>query len=196
MNRSARALVGSVVTSRTLSSSPRWACVLAVIVAVPVLATAQRRIHGFIEPMPTEKLKQLFPRAASFAPRTGEPPHFTVYATAQNSTPVGYAFWTIDVVPTLLGYDGHIHMLIGMDTAGKLAGVIMDINNEPYGEFSIDRPEFPVQFKGKSIGDRFVPGRDVNAVSRATITVRAAAETIKESARLVAASVGVRIPTR
>ena len=149
--------------------------------------------------MPTAKLKALFPRAAGFELRTGEPPHFTVYATnppGPGAKPVGYAFWTIDVVPTLLGYDGHIHMLIGMDTSGTLAGVIMDINNEPYGEFSVDRPEWAAQFKGKNIGDRFVPGRDVNAVSRATITVRAAAETIKESARQVAASVGMKIQPR
>ena len=180
-------------------SSPVRACVVALVLAVPVLATAQRRIHGFIEPLPTAKLKQLFPSAAGFAPRTGEPPHFTIYATdppGPQARPVGYAFWTIDVVPTLLGYDGHIHMLIGFDMAGKLAGVIMDVNHEPYGEFSIDRPEFAAQFKGKSLSDRFIPGRDVNAVSRATITVRSAAETIKESARQVAASVGVKIQSR
>src|SRR6185295_10850615 len=162
---------------------------------VPQPGAAQKRIHGFIEPMPTAKLKQLFPRAASFAPRgQEEPPRFTAYAVnspGPPARPIGYAFWTLDVVPTMLGYDGHIHMLIGMDTSARLTGVIMDLNNEPYGEFSIDRPEFAAQFKGKRISDRFIPGRDVNAVSRATISVRSAAETIKESARLVAESVGL-----
>src|SRR5262245_47391236 len=139
--------------------SPVRACVLAMVLCIPVLVTAQKRIHGFIEPMPTAKLKELFPRAGSFGLRTGEPPHFTAFAAGQNSKPVGYAFWTIDVVPAMLGYDGHIHMLIGMDLSGRLTGVIMDINNEPYGEFSIDRPEFAAQFRGKRISDRFVPGR-------------------------------------
>ena len=89
----------------------------------------------------------------------------------------------------MLGYDGHIHMLIGIDTAARLTGVIMDLNNEPYGYFSIDRPPFAAQFKGKSIRDPFVPGRDVDAISRATISERAAALTIRESARIVAAAV-------
>ena len=163
----------------------------------PVAGAAQKRIHGFIDPMPTAKLQQLFPRAGSFLPREGEPPHFTAYATTKPgppAKPVGYAFWTIDVVPTLLGYDGHIHMFIGMDMTGRLTGVIMDINNEPYGEISIDRPEFAAQFKGKSIRDPFVPGRDVDGTTRATISVRAAAETIRESARIVAASVSIAAP--
>jgi transcriptional regulator of nitric oxide reductase len=168
------------------------ALVLAVgLLAVPVVG-AQRRVHGFIEPMPTAKLKQLFPRAASFAPRADEPLRFTAYAVNPRTPaakPIGFAFWTTDIVPEILGYHGHIHMLIGMDTTGRLTGVIMDLNTEPYGDFSIDRPEFASQFKGKSIRDPFLPGRDVDVVSRATITVRAAALTIRESARTVAGEV-------
>jgi transcriptional regulator of nitric oxide reductase len=171
----------------------RIAIVLAVgLLVVPVLAAAQRRIHGFIDPMPTAKLKQLFPRAASFAPRLDDPLRFTAYAVdppTPASKPMGFAFWTVDIVPEMFGYHGHIHMLIGMDTAGRLTGVITDINTEPYGDFSVDRPEFAAQFKGKSIGDPFVPGRDIDVVSRATITVRAAALTIRESSRIVAAAV-------
>ena len=95
----------------------------------------------------------------------------------------------MDLVPGELGYHGHIHMLIGMDTAGRIVGVIMDVNTEPYGDISIDLPEFPLQFKGKSIRDRFEVGQDVDVVSRATISVRAAARTVRESARMVARSV-------
>jgi len=164
-----------------------------VLLIVPDVGSAQKRIHGFIDPMPTAKLKQLFPRAASFAPRgEEEPPRFTAYAVnppGPPARPIGYAFWTLDVVPTMLGYDGHIHMLIGMDTSARLTGVIMDMNNEPYGEFSIDLPPFAAQFKGKSIRDPFAYGRDVDAISRATISVRSAALTIRESARIVAAAV-------
>ena len=49
-------------------------------------------------------------------------------AKSPSAKPVGWAFWTIDLVPGELGYHGHIHMLIGMDTAGRIAGVIVDIN--------------------------------------------------------------------
>ena len=45
------------------------------------------------------RLKSLFPAAASFSPKEGEPPHFTAYgAGARGSKPViGYAFWTTEV---------------------------------------------------------------------------------------------------
>ena len=156
------------------------------LVIPPAVPSAQKPIHGFIEPMPTAKLKQLFPRDGSFDLRTGEPPRFTVFAPAEPRAPrrvIGWAFWTIDVLPAMLGYDGHIHMLIGMDTAQRLTGVIMDLNTEPYGPVSINRPEFAAQFKGKSIWDPFVVRRDIDFVSRATISVRAAAETARRSLR-------------
>jgi transcriptional regulator of nitric oxide reductase len=170
----------------------RIALVLTVgLLAVQVI-TAQRRVHGFIDPMPTAKLQELFPKAASFTPRADDPLRFTAYTgnpRTPAAKPIGFAFWTADIVPEILGYHGHIHMLIGMDATGRLTGVIMDLNTEPYGDFSVDRPEFASQFKGKSIRDPFLPGQDVDVVSRATITVRAAALTIRESARSVASAV-------
>jgi transcriptional regulator of nitric oxide reductase len=165
---------------------------LAALTLGPIVSTAQKRIHGFIEPMPTAKLKQLFPRAATFTPRGADPPHFTAYNVEQptaQTKPIGFAFWTIDIAPEILGYHGHIHMLIGMDTRGTLTGVIVDLNTEPYGHFSVDRPEFAVQFKGKSIRDPFILGKDVDAISTATITLKAAALTIRETSRTVAKAV-------
>jgi hypothetical protein len=76
-----------------------------------------------------------------------------------------------------------------MDLTGILTGVVVDYDSEPYGYFSVEPPEFAAQFKGKSIRDKFIVGEDVDAVSRATITVRAAAHEIRESARMVARAV-------
>lgn len=159
--------------------------------AVPVLLAGQQRLAGFIEEMPTEKLRRLFPRATHFAPRQDEPLHFKVYAgdPTSSAAPIGYAFWTTDLVPEQLGYHGHIHMLVGMDTAGKLTGVIVDWNTEPYADISIETPQFPAMFPGKSIRDKFVAGEDVEIMSRATITVRAAAREIRDAARMVARAV-------
>ena len=170
------------------------AAILALLVLAPALVGAQRRIAGFIEPMPTAKLKQLFPAAVAFTPRGEKDPiYFTAYATdpvkSPNAKPIGYAFWTLDIVPEERGYHGHIHMLIGMNTSGRLTGVIMDVNTEPYADISIDLPEFPLQFKGKSVRDRFVVGEDVDLTSRATISVRAAAREIREGSRMIARAV-------
>jgi Na+-translocating ferredoxin:NAD+ oxidoreductase RnfG subunit len=80
-------------------------------------------------------------------------------------------------------------MLIGMNPQGRITGVIMDRNTEPYGDISINLPQFPTQFKGKSIRDRFEVGEDVDVTSRATISVRAAAREVREASRMVARAV-------
>ncbi|MBS1818869.1 MAG: FMN-binding protein [Acidobacteria bacterium] len=169
------------------------ALTLTLLLLAPLVSLAQS-VAGFIDPMPTARLKQLFPTAVTFTPRgERDPLYFTAYAadpaTVKGAKPVGWAFWTTDLVPGELGYHGHIHMLIGMNTQGRITGVIMDRNTEPYGDISINRPEFPLQFKGKSIRDRFEVGQDVDVTSRATISVRAAAREIRESARMVARAV-------
>ncbi len=162
-------------------------------VVLAPLALLAQSVAGFIDPMPTARLQQLFPNAKAFTPRGDrDPMYFTAYAgdpKAPGARPIGWAFWTIDLVPGELGYHGHIHMLIGMNTQGRITGVIMDRNTEPYGDISINKPEFPLQFKGKSIRDKFEVGQDVDVTSRATISVRAAAREIREASRMIARAV-------
>jgi transcriptional regulator of nitric oxide reductase len=77
-------------------------------------------------------------------------------------------------------------MLVGMDTAGVLTGIIVTDHREPYGYFSVDVPEFARQFEQKSIRDRFQVGADVDAVTRATITVTSASRAVRNSSRRIA----------
>lgn len=130
------------------------------------------------------QLARLFPAAASFSPKTGEPPHYKAYDAGRAVQ--GLAFWTTELEPLERGYDGPIKILVGMNTAGVLTGVVVVQHNEPYGNFSIDLPAFAAQFSGKSIRDPFKVGGDVHAVSRATMTVSSAARAIRNSARRVA----------
>ena len=134
------------------------------------------------------RLKRLFPTADAFSPRGGNPPHFKVLANGDGGaeTVVGYAFWTTDLQPLERGYDGPIRVLVGLDMKGSLAGIIVVDHNEPYGDFSIDLPEFAEQFKGKDIRDPFRVGRDIDAVSRATITISSATRAVRNSARRIA----------
>jgi transcriptional regulator of nitric oxide reductase len=73
-----------------------------------------------------------------------------------------------------------------MDTAGVIVGVLVVDHHEPYGYFSVDPPEFAAQFKGKSVRDPFRLGADIDAVSRATMTVGSASRAVRNSARRVA----------
>ena len=140
---------------------------------------------GAIDPVLQGQLKQLFP-TASFSPKIPDPPHYKAFAPGSSAGVTGLVFWTTEIEPLERGYDGPIKILVGMDTKGILTGVIVASHNEPYGDFSVDRPEFAAQFKGKSIRDPFRVGADVDAVSRATITITSAARAIRISARRMA----------
>jgi hypothetical protein len=69
---------------------------------------------------------------------------------------------------------------------GTFTGVVVSYNSEPYGYFSVEPPKFAAQFKGKSFRDPFRVGSDVDAVSRASITINSAARAIRDSSRMVA----------
>ena len=142
-----------------------------------------------IDPKLQGQLKQLFPAAVGFSPKAVDPPHFKVYASNPLADPdafTGLAFWTTEVEPLERGYDGPIKILVGMDTKGVITGILIAQHHEPYGDFSIDPPQFAAQFKGKSIRDPFKVGVDIDAISRATITITSAVRAIRTSARRIA----------
>jgi transcriptional regulator of nitric oxide reductase len=132
------------------------------------------------------RLKRLFPSATSFSPKEGDPPHFTAYTGGAAKTVAGYAYWTTELLPLERGYGGPIAMLVGLDTTGRLTGVIMGEHHEPYGDFSIDLPKFAAHFKNKDVRDPFKLGEDIDAVSRATITMSSAVRAIRNSSRRMA----------
>ena len=131
------------------------------------------------------RLKQLFPDATAFSAKEGQPPHFKAFA-GPSKTLIGYAFWTTELDPLERGYAGPIAMLVGIDLKGVLKGLVLSEHHEPYGNFSIDRPEFAASFKNKDVRDPFRLGNDVDAVSRATITMSSAVRAIRNSSRRLA----------
>jgi transcriptional regulator of nitric oxide reductase len=136
-----------------------------------------------------QQLEYLFPEASRFSDKEGSPPHYKAYAQSGQSDDedlIGLAFWTTELEPLERGYDGPIQMLVGMDIAGKLTKIIVTDHREPYGYFSVELPEFAEQFEGKDIRDRFRYGEDIDAISRATITVTSASRAVRNSARRAA----------
>jgi len=161
----------------------KYIAVLALFAGCGVTAAVQSAGDPALE----AQLRSLFPAAVSFSPKEGNPPHFTAYTTVSPSqTIAGYAFWTTELAPSERGYDGPIKILVGMDTAGLLTGIIVTAHHEPYGYRSIDRPAFPAQFKGKNIHDAFRVGADIDWVSRATISVTSASRAVRDSSRRIA----------
>jgi NosR/NirI family transcriptional regulator, nitrous oxide reductase regulator len=159
--------------------------VTALLLAASLAAAGQQQLPADVKLR--AQLTQLFPAAKAFSAKGGEPPHFKAYATDPASgAPIGYAFWTTELEPLERGFDGPIKILVGMDPKGILTGIVVAQHNEPYGNFSIEPPSFAAQFRGKNIRDAFKVGADIDAVSRATMTVTSAARATRNSARRVA----------
>jgi transcriptional regulator of nitric oxide reductase len=144
--------------------------------------------QGILDRALDDQLKKVFPNGTAFSMKQTSPvPHFIAYIGAPGFRMVaGYVFWTTDLEPLERGYDGPIKMLVGLDMNAKLTGVLVTEHHEPYGYFSVDPPRFAQQFKGKDIRDPFKVGADVDAVSRASISINSSARAIRNSARRVA----------
>lgn len=139
-------------------------------------------------------LKRVFPQAESFSEKTGEPPVYQAFGPGNSDEQpelLGYAFQTSDYPPEEIGYSSTIEVLVGLNTQAEINAVFVMNYNESFrssrGDF-LDTPTFQPQFRGKSLKEEFRVGRDVDGVSRATITSWATTRGIYNAAREVAAA--------
>ena len=132
-------------------------------------------------------LEEIAPEAA-FAAKSGTPPH---YGSAQGTV----AFNTYDVTPRIRGYAGPIRLLVALDAGGRITGIrILEHKETPNYVHSMETPGFLGQFLGKSVHDPIEIDNDIDGVSRATVSVKALADTVRESSREVASSVlGIQV---
>ena len=139
-----------------------------------------------------EQLRSVLPQADRFSTKQGEPPVYIGYASsAADAEIVCYAFETTDFEPQEIGYSAPIEVLVGIDLEGELAGIEILFYRESYksirGDF-LNSERFPNQFAGKSVSEGFRVGRDIDGVSRATISSWAVSRGIRNSAREVASA--------
>jgi transcriptional regulator of nitric oxide reductase len=135
-----------------------------------------------------DRVRRLFPNAAEISAKQSSPPHYKIFDRAPDGTThlAGLAFLTTELEPLERGYDGPIKILVGLRADGVLSGIEVIENREPYGYFSVDTPQFAAQFAGKDLRDAFRVGEDIDAVSRASITMGSATRAIRNSARRIA----------
>ena len=102
---------------------------------------------------------------------------------------IGYVFRTSDWPPERLGYSGPIRALVGLDLNGEITGVrvleYFESHRSSLGDF-LRRDGVQEQFLGKHIADPFVVRQDIDGVTRATVSTRALARTVRDAARRVA----------
>lgn len=134
-------------------------------------------------------LREIAPGAA-FAEKAGAPPHY-----ASDGDLV--AFNTHDVTPGVRGYAGPITVMMTLGSDGRIKGVRILSHRETknYVHY-METPEYLGRFIGKSVFDKFEIDKDIDGISRATVSVEALAETVRDSSRAVAASVyGINVKT-
>ena len=176
---------------RRVFSVPRTLLPSALLVTAlaSTVAVAQSPLDAVVSKADAAALRALIPQADSFELVETSSRHFRAYAqpaSGEDPMLIGFAFFTTDLTPRLYAYKGRITMLVGMDTAGALINVEVIYHYEPFGYFSIDLPRFVEQFRHKSILDPLQVGEDIEAVSRATITVTTATRAIRQGARQLA----------
>jgi hypothetical protein len=124
-----------------------------------------------------------------FYEKKGLPPHYP-----SNSNII--AFNSYDVRPDIKGYAGPIKVLIAIDNTGTIRGIkILEHRETKNYVHYMERPEYLSQFIGKSVKDPLAIDKDTDAISRATVSVEALTRTIRESSRLVAATLfNIEVP--
>ena len=130
-------------------------------------------------------LHKVLPDADTFTHETGVYPYFLAYQEhpSDGTVLVGLAFFSEEVGARVTGYSGPINMMVGLDLTGSLRGVTVIDHQEPYGPRSIEQPIFERQFIGKHVRQMFHVGTDIDTVSGATITVRAATDAVRRGSR-------------
>jgi len=138
-------------------------------------------------------LKELFPDADNFEQVTGiKSPNQAVsfeeggsFAALKNGETIGLALKV-----SRASYGGAIKTIVGVGTDEKISRVkILEHNDTPglganaaSSSYYVDRANgirFYDQFAGKKVSDSFVPKQDVIAITAATVTSRAVAESVK-----------------
>lgn len=80
------------------------------------------------------------------------------------------------------GYSGPIEILVGIDGKGKIVGIkVLSQRETPGLGANVSSPKFLKQFIGKNAQDPIEPKKDIDAITGATITSRAACQGVKEA---------------
>ncbi|MBI5207006.1 MAG: FMN-binding protein [Candidatus Firestonebacteria bacterium] len=136
-------------------------------------------------------LKEVFPQASSFSIKFKNPPHYIVYKNINNKNEIlGAIFITSDLFPDEKGYAGPIKILVGMEKNGTITGIrIIHHSETPSYANGITQKWFYNQYSGLSLNNNFEIGKDIDGISRATISVTAINRAVRKSARFIGKNV-------
>ena len=158
---------------------------LSFLIVCPGAAWSQQQWRN----LQSDWLFEVMPQAISFSQKSGSPPVIRAFSDPEQKQLIGLVFTTPDIPPEEVGFSGPLHLLVGMDLEGVLTGTKVLYYTESYRSFRGDFVEdagFTQQLTNKSIADAFRLGKDIDAISRATITSWALTRGVRNAARRVA----------
>lgn len=149
--------------------------VLAIAVLLPILAWAANY------PQAKEAIKSIFPAFQNYKVENYilDNQELRVFTIFSDKKILGWA-----VVLDEMGKIKPITFLVGIDIQSKVLGVRILEYRDIFGS-EIKRKSFLRQFQGKSLKDPMVVGRDIDAVTSATISSRAATLAVKKSLEVI-----------
>ncbi len=132
----------------------------------------------------TTALKDIFAGAEKVAPKAGSPPRHDIYQARPGNPEVltAVAFNSYDITPGIKGYAGPIKLLVVISAAGAIQDVrVLKHSETPAYVFGLD--DLISQFKGKDIKGNFRLGKDIDGITRATMTSEAIARSVDKGAK-------------
>ena len=149
--------------------------VLAIVVLLPILAWAANY------PQAEEAIKSIFPSFQNYKVESHvlDNQELKVFTIFSDKKILGWA-----VILDEMGKIKPITFLVGIGLQGKVLGVRILEYRDIFGS-EIKRTSFLRQFQGKTSKDPMVVGRDIDAVTGATISSHAAASAVKKSLKVI-----------
>lgn len=156
------------------------------ILTLIILPLLSRYFFPTPSPPPFDETSALlpFPLGVSAKPSSENPSIYQVYDA--DGKLLGYSSSNTALGIKASGYGGEMELVVGVDPEARISGVVVLGNAETssYLEKVLKSSAFSA-LTGKDIADEFVIGKDLDGVSRATITWQAIALGSKQTAALI-----------
>jgi Na+-translocating ferredoxin:NAD+ oxidoreductase RnfG subunit len=126
-----------------------------------------------------------------FSEKGGVPPHYPSGPSGKGTA----AFNTYDIAPSIRGYAGPIKVLVALGPDGTVTGIrVLEHKETQNYVHRMDKPEFLGQFLGKHVNEPLEIDNDIDGISRATVSVKALADSVRVSSREAASAVfGIKV---
>ncbi len=137
-----------------------------------------------ISELSSSSVSEVLPQASRIVRKLEPVPHYKGYDTYGRF--MGIAFITTEICPEkTYGYQSKISTLVGISTEGKIVGIKVLKENESIKYTRGLLNKFIEQYVNKSVTDNFILGKDIDAVTGATITSSAINRSIKTGISII-----------